>query len=63
MAELKLNLYQNAIDSIKHGIEHYTTDTDETRRYKYTILHLAHGVLLILKERLGQEHPSSRPIK
>ena len=56
--ELQLNLYENAIDSIKHAIEHYTQDTDEARRYKYTILHLAQGVVLLLKERLRREHPN-----
>lgn len=57
-AELQLNLYENAIDSIKHAVEHYTQDTDEARRYKYTILHLAQGVVLLLKERLRREHPN-----
>lgn len=56
--ELQLNLYENAIDSIKHAVEHYTQDTDEARRYKYTILHLAQGVVLLLKERLRREHPN-----
>ena len=57
MLQLKLNLYDNAIDSIKHAIEHYTNDPTETRRYKYAILHLSQGVTLLLKERLSREHP------
>jgi len=55
--ELQLSLYENAVDSIQHAIEHYTQDRDERRRYKYTLLHLAQGVMLLLKERLKREHP------
>lgn len=58
MASLKLNLYENGIDSIKHAIEHYASDPDETRKYKYAILHLAQGIVLLLKERLRREHPN-----
>ncbi|MGI0015071.1 MAG: hypothetical protein ACREBU_16765, partial [Nitrososphaera sp.] len=57
-SELELSLYENAIDSIKHAIEHYTQDPIEKRRYKYAILHLSQGVLLLLKERLRREHPN-----
>ena len=28
MPDMKLNLYENAIDSINHALEHYTTDSD-----------------------------------
>lgn len=57
--ELQLNLYDNAIDSIRHAVEHYSSaDPVETRRYKYAILHLAQGVTLLLKERLSHEHPN-----
>ena len=58
MSQLNLNLYENAIDSIKHAIEHYTIDPVEKRRYKYAILHLSQGVALLLKERLTREHPN-----
>jgi hypothetical protein len=58
MSQLELNLYENALDSIRHAIEHYTSQEPQTRRYKYTILHLAQGILLLLKERLSREHPS-----
>ncbi|MBE2223682.1 MAG: hypothetical protein IAF02_19235 [Anaerolineae bacterium] len=58
MPDMKLNLYENAIDSIKHALEHYTSDSDLERRYKYTILHLSQGVNLLLKERLSMEHPN-----
>jgi hypothetical protein len=55
---LELSLYDNAIDSIQHGIEHYIIDRVDARRYKYAILQLSQGVALLLKERLRQEHPS-----
>lgn len=57
MTDLRLNLYENGIDSIRHAIEHYTDDQAEERRYKYAVLHLAQGVSLLLKERLSKEHP------
>jgi hypothetical protein len=58
MSQVRLDLYQNGIDSIKHAIEHYVDDSFQARRYKYAILHLAQGVLLLLKERLRKEHPN-----
>jgi hypothetical protein len=58
MSDLRLNLYENGMDSIRHGIEHYTSDQEDRRRYKYAILHLCQGVLLLLKERLRMEHPN-----
>lgn len=56
--QLRLSLYENAIDSIKHAIEHYTSDPLENRRYKYAVLHLSQGTTLLLKERLTREHPN-----
>lgn len=56
--KLELSLYDNAIDSIKHAVEHYVSDQSESRRYKYAILHLSQGVNLLLKERLSREHPN-----
>jgi hypothetical protein len=58
LSDLELSLYENAVDSIKHGIEHYVADADEKRRYKYAILHLSQGIALLLKERLKREHPN-----
>lgn len=58
MDNLELNLLENAIDSLKHAIEHYNEDPIETRRYKYAIMHLSQGVTLLLKERLRREHPN-----
>lgn len=57
MAQVTLSLYDNAIDSIQHAIEHYTSDPIDERRYKFAILHLCQGVNLLLKERLSREHP------
>jgi hypothetical protein len=56
--KVELGLLENGIDSIKHGIEHYCDDVNPARKYKYAVLHLAQGVLLLLKERLRREHHS-----
>jgi hypothetical protein len=53
---LKLDLLENAIDSIIHGLEHYVKGKRNATNYKFAILHIAQGVELILKERLRQEH-------
>jgi hypothetical protein len=53
---LKLDLLENAIDSIVHGLEHYVKGKENAKNYKFAILHVAQGVELILKERLRQEH-------
>ena len=59
MDELKFNLYENAIDSIVHAMEHYTNEQDPpSKRYKYAILHFSQGLGLLLKERLRIEHPN-----
>jgi len=55
-ASLKLDLLENAIDSIAHGLEHYVRGKENPTSYKFAILHLAQGVELILKERLRREH-------
>lgn len=57
-SQLEWSLYENGMDSIRHGIEHYFNDTNEHRRYKYAILHISQGVTLLLKERLRKEHPN-----
>jgi hypothetical protein len=54
---LKLSLLSNGIDFIQSGIEHFfLEDYPDPRSHKYAILHLFAGVLLLLKERLRQEH-------
>ena len=56
-AGLKLSLLSNGIDFIQSGIEHFfLKDDPDPRSHKYAILHLFAGVLLLLKERLRQEH-------
>lgn len=54
--KLKLDLLENAIDSIVHGLEHYVEGKENPTSYKFAILHVAQGVELILKERLRREH-------
>lgn len=54
--KLKLDLLENAIDSIVHGLEHYVEGKENPKSYKFAILHVAQGVELILKERLRREH-------
>jgi len=55
----KLNLIENGIDFIKSGIEiYFINDTPDPRAYKYAILHLFSGMLLLLKERLARIRPS-----
>lgn len=58
MPELK-GMEWNAVDSVKHGIEHFVRaeTEDEAKNYKYAILHVAQSVELVLKSRLWQEHP------
>jgi hypothetical protein len=53
---LKLDLLENAIDSIVHGLEHYADGKKNASNYKFAILHITQGVELILKERLRREH-------
>ena len=49
---LKLNLFENGVDSMKHGMEHFVKSD-----YKYAILHIFHGIELLLKESLRIIHP------
>jgi len=53
---LELDLLENAIDSIVHGLEHYVEGHRSITNYKFVILHITQGVELILKERLSREH-------
>ena len=54
MAELRLSLVENALDFFHEAVK----DAQETdhKRLKYTILHSASAVELILKARLIEEH-------
>ena len=55
MKHIEFSLKENAIDSLKHGIEHYLESDDQTD-LKYAVLHIAQAVELFLKEKLFREH-------
>lgn len=56
---LKLNLVENALDSLEHAIDHLTTKIDLTASdYKRVIVDLAHVAELLFKERLRVIHPA-----
>lgn|GEM_PF-1275173 len=61
MSKLEYNIFENAIDSIKHGIEHFLDahmyKKQEGRNYKYALLLAIQGVELFLKERLLRINP------
>lgn len=56
---LSLSLYENAIDSIDHGLEHLANAVKkgDKKDYKQSILLLFHGTELLLKEVLCLKHP------
>jgi len=54
---MELNLFDNALNSISHGLEHYSRGIEDDTNYKFAILHIAQGTELLLKERLSREHP------
>ena len=58
--KIEFDLLSNAIDSIEHAIElvAWGDGHPEPRRLKQAILAIAHGVELLLKERLKRIHPS-----
>ncbi|MBT9165103.1 MAG: hypothetical protein DDT23_01118 [candidate division WS2 bacterium] len=53
---MKLNMFENAIDSIRHGIEHFIIGKNDPKNYKYSIHHVCNGVELLLKQRLADEY-------
>jgi hypothetical protein len=56
---LQYSLLANGVDFVVAGIEAaFSRLNTENNRYKYAILHVFSGVLLILKERLRREHPA-----
>ncbi len=57
MTDFSIELTENALDSLVHGIEHLTEDPDNKRDLKYAILHVAQAAELFLKARLAKEHP------
>ena len=52
----KLNLFQNAIDSLEVGIGFYTSEKFKTA-HKHAIVNIFHSIELLLKERLAKESP------
>lgn len=58
--ELRLNLLENGLDFVREGTETlYGTNANVApRAYKYALLHVFSGTLLLLKERLRRGHPS-----
>jgi len=55
---LELDLFDNAMDSLRHGLHHYREGWSEPKNYKYAFSHVFHAVALFLKERLSRDHPS-----
>src|SRR5690606_36020652 len=57
---LTFNLIQNAIDSLERSVDllAWREEPNEAKRMKQAILSVAHGIELLLKERLRQVHPS-----
>lgn len=58
--KVEFNLLYNAIDSIERAIElvAWSEEPREERRLKQAILSIAHGIELLLKERLRRVHPA-----
>lgn len=57
---VSFELIENAVDSVAHAIDlmAWKDIADERSRLKQAILSVAHGVELLLKERLRRVHPS-----
>lgn len=55
--KVRYSLAENGIDSITHGIDHFLQGEKDTKNYKYAILHIFHGVEMILKEKLLRINP------
>jgi len=54
---LEMNLFENGLDFIREGVEAvYHYEATKPHAYKYALLHLFSGTLLLLKERLRREH-------
>ncbi|MGB7816077.1 MAG: hypothetical protein WBL28_06985 [Methylotenera sp.] len=57
--KIEFDLLENAIDSISRTIEllAWRDEPDDAKRLKQAVLSIAHGVELLLKERLRKVHP------
>ena len=58
--ELRLTLLENGLDFVREGVEalYRGEGTVPARAYKYALLHIFSGTLLILKEKLRRAHKS-----
>lgn len=59
--KIEFNLLRNAVDSIERAIEviaYFDDQKDDAKRLKQAVLSAAHGVELLLKERLRRVHPA-----
>ena len=57
-AELKLNLFENALDSLNESLEKFKQgEKGDERAYKFCIQHLSHFMELIFKYYVYQCHP------
>lgn len=54
--KFKLELLENALDSLDEGIERFLLNRRPSD-LKYSVLHIAQAVELFLKARLVREHP------
>ena len=60
----KQSMLENGIDFIVRGVDgFFWPDDDPARAYKYALLNLFSGVLLILKERISRVNPSAIFVK
>lgn len=58
MADIELDLLENAIDSLNEALEKYQQGKDgEEKAYKFCVQHLAHFLELILKYYVTRSHP------
>jgi hypothetical protein len=59
--KIEFDLLRNAIDSIERAIEviaYFDDEKDDAKRLKQAVLSAAHGIELLLKERLRRVHPA-----
>lgn len=52
-----IEIEDNALGSLKHGIEHFISYEKDPSDLKFALIHVFHSVELYLKARLAQEHP------
>ena len=52
-----IEIEDNALGSLKHGIEHFISYEKDPSDLKFALIHVFHSVELYLKARLAQDHP------